>query len=231
MNFLSMSMPASTYDTTLGSSAFSRSYGTHGTKRPRPSRLDPSFLKSKSRGSALGSLVEGDESVSPTRQHHQPLSDMSMNQMSTSDDSTGPGGNNLHVPKSRDRGIHGSPAKRGSSTPKVGSSGSGLPKGGNGRRRSNIGPLRNEKGRRRSSMIPQLSPPIGELNKGGPRRVLLASPGKRTKRPSLNKSMSVGALKMKVVAPPPLPPPIPVANLLDPNTSADMSFNRSKRWR
>lgn len=233
MSFLSMSLPASTYDTTLGSSVFSRSYGTHGTKRPRPSRLDPGFLKSRSRGSALGSLVESDEGASPIRQHH-PLSDMSMNQMTTSDNSSGPG-NTLHVPKSRDRSVRGSPAKRLSLTPKIGSSGSGVPKGGSGRRRSNIGPLRNEKGRRRSSMIPQLSPPIGEINKG-PRRVVLTSPAKRGMRPSLTKSASVVALKTKVVQvvqviPPPLPPPTSAANLLDPNASADMSFNRSKPWR
>ena len=231
LNFLSTSLPASTYDTTLGSSAFSRSYGTHGTKRPRPGRLDPGFLKSRSRGSTLGSLVESDESASPNRQHHPPLSDMIINQMSASDDSTGLGRSTLHIPKGRDRGVHSSPTKREPPTPKTGGSGSGVPKGGNGRRRSNIGPLRNEKGRRRSSMIPQLSPPTGEINKAGPRRVMLASPAKRIKRASLTKSMSVGAPKMKAVVPPPLPLATSVANLLDPNASADMSFSRSKRWR
>ena len=226
---LSLSLPASTYDTTLGSSAFSRSNGTQGTKRSRPSRLDPSFLKSRSRGSTLGSLIEGDESASPVRTY-RPLSDMSMNHMSTSDDSTESGRNTLHVPKSRDR-AYGSPSKRGSSASKIGSLGSGIPKSGSGRRRSNVGSLRTDKGRRRSSLIPQLSPPAGEINKGGPRRVVLASPAKRTKRPSLTKPMSAGTMKVKVAVPLPLPPTIFAANLLDPNASADMSFGRSKPWR
>jgi kinesin family protein 18/19 len=225
---LSVQMSVPSYDTTTGSSIFSRSYGTHGTKRSRPSRLDPSFLRSRSKGSILGSLVEGDENASPARQHQHPLSDMNMNQMSTSDDSTGSEGNTLHVPKGRDRGAHGSPAKR-PSTSKIGTPGSGVPKG---RRRSNIGPLRNEKGvKRRSSMIPQLSPPIGETSKGAPRRVMLASPAKRAKRMSLNQSISIGALRMKAVAPPPpLVSTISMANF-DPNSSADMSFSRSKPWR
>jgi kinesin family protein 18/19 len=227
---LSMQMPVSSYDTTSGASMFSRSYGTHGTKRSRPSRLDPSFLRSRSKGSVLGSLVEGDENASPARQHHHPLSDMSINQMSSSDDSTGSGGNTLHVPKGRDRGAHGSPAKRGPSTSKIGTPGSGVLKGGNGRRRSNIGPLRNEKGKRRSSMIPQLSPPIGETIKGAPRRVMLVSPGKRAKRMSLNQSISIGALKMGAAAPPPLVSTNSMANF-DPNSSADISFSRSKPWR
>ncbi|TFK43214.1 kinesin-like protein [Crucibulum laeve] len=208
----------------------SSSSRTVGGKRARPSRLDPSFLKSRTRASALGSLAEGDESASPERRTY-PLSDMSMNQLPSSDsgssDSRSFSGNSLHLPKGHDR-VHGSPSRRGPSTPSKSASVSGRP--GTSRRRSNIGPMRNEKGRRRSSMIPQPSSPNGE-GKGGPRRVLLASPGKRAKRPSLTKSTSGGSVRLK---------PLPISSsslsimpVMDPNASADMSMNKSNRptWR
>ncbi|KAG5646457.1 hypothetical protein DXG03_003507 [Asterophora parasitica] len=214
----SASLPTtSTFDTSLAVRA----------RRPRPSRLDPGFLKSRARGSALGSLVEGDESASPERRDrdHNPLSDMSINlSQSTSSFS----GSILHVPKTRDRGVLGSPARRGPSTPKSGgSSGLGMAKSASGRRRSNIGPLRNEKGRRRSSMIPQLSPPAGESSSSGPRRVALASPGKRMKRVSLTKSMS-GSLKIRS---PTFGANMSMANM-SMDASADMGFNKRKAtWR
>lgn len=235
LSFMSMSM--SLLPSTHDISSSSLSYGTLGTKRPRPSRLDPSFLKSRSKGSTLGSLVEGDETGSPVRRHH-PLSDMSMNQLPASDDSGSGGsdgdqkssGNSLHIPKGRDRDrhfMHGSPGKRGPASPRVVgiSAGSGGSKNANGRRRSNIGPMRNDKGRRRSSLIPQLSPQDGEGSRGGARRILLGSPGRRVKRVSLTKTMTMGSLKPKPSVP-------PIANLsllagMDPNTSADMSFNKS----
>ncbi|EED80779.1 predicted protein [Postia placenta Mad-698-R] len=61
-------------------------------KRPRASRLDPSFLKSKSRGSTLGSLAEDDEDCaaaqgSPTKRLG-PLSDRNMNRASSPEGST-----------------------------------------------------------------------------------------------------------------------------------------------
>lgn len=241
ISFMSMSLPPSTYDYPLNSSTNSRSLGTGGPKRSRPNRLDPSFLKSKSKASTLGSLVEANENGSPERRDHNPLSDMSMNQLSTSDDSSESGGHrtfsgsSLHVPKIRDR-VHGSPGRRAPSTPKGGmgsGSGVGMAKSGSGRRRSNIGPLRNEKGRRRSSMIPQLSPPT-DGSKTLARRVMIASPAKRVKRTSLTKSISVGALKLKAVTSPPISSmaSFSVAGM-DPNASADMSFNKSFRptWR
>ncbi|KAF5388398.1 hypothetical protein D9615_000152 [Tricholomella constricta] len=219
------SLPASTgYDASLNSVR---------ARRARPSRLDPSFLKTRSRGSALGSLAEGDESASPERRNHNPLSDMSINRLSESNGNRSFSGNNLHIPKVRDRGAHGSPARRAPSTPKSGGLGSGsgvgTAKGASGRRRSNIGPLRNEKGRRRSSMIPQLSPPTGESSSSGPRRILLTSPGKRSKRVSLTKSMSIGSLKIRS---PPFGANSSMANL-SMDASADMSFNRSRKatWR
>lgn len=228
----SASLPASAgYDTSMNFSTSVR------PRRPRSSRLDPSFLRSRSRGSALGSLMEGDESASPERRDYNPLSDMSINRLSDTTRSRSLSGNGLHVPKVRDRGIHGSPGRRGPSTPsKAGvissGSGTGAAKAVSWRRRSNIGYMRNEKGRRRSSMIPQLSPPtVGGSN--GPRRVMLASPAKRTKRVSLTKSASVGSLKFRS---PPLGTNLSGACLstnIDPNASADMSFNRSRKatWR
>ncbi|KAG6838002.1 hypothetical protein H0H93_008396 [Arthromyces matolae] len=194
-------------------------------RRPRPSRLDPNFLKSaKMRGSALASLAEGDESASPDRRTQNPLSEMSINQLS---DANGDRlFNSLHVPK-RNHGIHGSPSRRGPSTPKKG----GLVGAGTGtltaRRRSNVGPSRMEKGRRRSSLIPQLSPTEGILS-AAPRRVMLASPAKRTMRVSMTKSMSMGALKLRS---PPLAANSSVGNIsLD---AGDSSFVRTKKamWR
>ncbi|KAF9468925.1 kinesin-like protein [Collybia nuda] len=238
---MSISLPPSTYDYPLSSSNNSHFLGTGNSKRSRPSRLDPSFLKSKSKASTLGSLVEANEAGSPERRSHNPLSDMSMNHLSMSDDSSESAGHrtfsesSLHVPKLHDR-VHGSPGRRGPSTPKKGlgsSSGTGIGKSGGGRRRSNIGPLRNDKGRRRSSMIPQLSPPI-DGSKTLARRVMLASPAKRVKRPSLTKSTSVGTLKLKPIASPPTNSiaSFPMAGV-DPNASVDISFNRSFRptWR
>ncbi|RDB23217.1 Kinesin-like protein 6 [Hypsizygus marmoreus] len=234
ISLTSASLPSSNYDNSFNLSTISRSYGAVGAKRPRPSRLDPSFLKSRSRGSALGSLAEGDESTSPERRPHAPLSDMNMNQLSSAGRSFST--NSLHVPKARDRGVHGSPSRRGPSTPKIGGmasgSGVGTAKGGNGRRRSNIGPMRNEKGRRRSSMIPQLSPPVGE-GSGAARRVILGSPAKRTKRVSLTKSMTLSSLKLKALGTPPIGANSSMTSFsVDPNASADMSFSRKKAtWR
>ncbi|KAG5654059.1 hypothetical protein H0H81_007785 [Sphagnurus paluster] len=216
----STSLPASSvFDTSLSLRA----------RRPRPSRLDPSFLKSRSGASALGSLVEGDESPSPERRMLNPLGDMSINHLDSSGNRSF---DSLHVPKGRDR-MHSSP-RRGPATPKSGGfasgSGVGTVKGaGSGRRRSNIGPLRNEKARRRSSMIPQLSPPAVDGN-SGPRRIMVASPGKRIKRVSLTKSMSAGSLQK--IRPPTFTGNTSMANLSI-DASTDISFNRSRKatWR
>ncbi|THV05476.1 kinesin-domain-containing protein [Dendrothele bispora CBS 962.96] len=134
-----------------------RSYGSLG-RRARPSRLDPSFLKSK-KAPTLGSLAEDDESSCSSQDRHvsQPLADRSLNSLSS------------RVP----------------STPRT---------AGKSRRRSNIGPMRIEKARRRSSQIPQLSPPTGE---GKPRRVLIGSPGKRPKRISLSRSAGPSSYRLK----------------------------------
>ncbi|KAF8974640.1 kinesin-like protein [Flammula alnicola] len=218
MSFMSSSASLSH----LNSSTSSRT-----TRRPRPSRLDPSFLKSKSKGSSLASLREDDETTSDTRGH--PLSDMNLNRMGSNDDS-GSSDGNLHVPKLRDRNPA-SPNRRGPSTGKASALMASTSKG-SGRRRSNIGPVRNEKGRRRSSLIPQISPQIIEdTGKGAARRMLLAaSPAKRPKRSSLTRSLTAGSLKVKSNG------SVSMANLsvmFDPNTSEDLSVGKSFRptWR
>ncbi|CAK5262965.1 unnamed protein product [Mycena citricolor] len=175
---LSATAPAST----------SRPYGSLSNKRPRPSRLDPGFLKGKSKGSALGSLAEGDESSS-SPEKPRPLSDMK---------------NRMDV----DTQIPSRPTALSSST--------------KGRRRSVAGG--SGKGRRRSSLIPQLSP---VNNSEAPkRRALLSSPAKRVRRLSNSKPVS------KVGRPSTLMASLSALAPLDANTSADISMNKSKpTWR
>jgi kinesin family member 18/19 len=213
-----MSFMASSSSSSLHLSSSSSSRPTAG-RRSRPSRLDPGFLKSKSKLSILGSLVEDDENVNDSRSY--PLSEMNINRMASSDSGSSDG--NLHVPKVRDR-LLGSPNRR---APSTGKASSVLASTSKGRRRSNIGPMRNEKGRRRSSMIPQLSPPTAEGGTNtGARRVLVGSP-KRSKRSSLTRSLNAASLKAKSTS---------MANLsisIDPNTSGDLSTNKPYRptWR
>ncbi|TFK91840.1 kinesin-domain-containing protein [Polyporus arcularius HHB13444] len=177
-------------------------------KRPRASRLDPGFLKSRSRGSALGSLAEDDEeqrSVHSSPRRAGPLMDRNMNRVpSPSEDSSS--SSTTTTGKMRER-HHNSPAKRIPMTPKAALAAKSA------RRRSNIGPMRIERPRRRSSMIPQLSPQArASLGGGGsslsfakgssgPRRVPLGehrSPGKRTKRMSL---LAVSSARLQSLAP------------------------------
>ncbi|KAJ7499189.1 kinesin-like protein [Mycena latifolia] len=226
---LSVSLPASTCDSTVSSS---RSYGSlggiGGARRSRPSRLDPGFLKSKAQSSTLGSLAEDDESgSSPEKAHynHRPLSDV-MNQLDSGGTIRSGSGN---VSKSRER--HVPPTAR----PGNAGASAGPGRSGGGRRRSIVGAIRNEKGRRRSSLIPQLSPVNGEVPKM--RRVLLASPAKRVKRISLTKAvsssrgskLSTGSstlmANLSALAPP--------SAGFDPNASADLSMNKGARptWR
>ncbi|KAK7061492.1 kinesin-like protein 6 [Favolaschia claudopus] len=220
----SVSLPASTRDSSVSSGRSYGSLGATGSKRSRPSRLDPGFLKAKTKGSALGSLAEDDESgSSPEKPRYRVLSDV-MNQLG---DSNGVGQASGSVSKSREPRAP---------TGKTGGSSAGLGRSGSGRRRSVVG-SRTEKGRRRSSLIPQLSPNHGEVPKV--RRVLLASPAKRVKRVSLPKSGasrgssgrlpagSSSALMANLSA---LAPPL----TLDPNASvADLSMNKGGKptWR
>ncbi|KAI0776077.1 P-loop containing nucleoside triphosphate hydrolase protein [Trametes elegans] len=193
-----------------------------GPRRPRASRLDPGFLKSRARGSTLGSLAEDDEERaaalgSPRR--ISPLSDRNMNRGSSP--SVDSSSSETVKGKGRER-HHSSPAKRVPPTPKGASKA--------GRRRSNIGPMRSERPRRRSSMIPQLSPqaraslggaggPSGAgKSSSGPRRGVVASPGKRPKRMSL---LAVSSARLHSVS------ASMRAKGPDPNASMDTSFNRS----
>lgn len=199
-----------------------------GTKRPRASRLGPDFLQSKSKGSTLGRLAEDDEDdvmVTPTKKS-VPLGDRNMNRIPspTEESTSSTSSSTLHIPKGRDR-LTNSPAKRIPMTPKIVGMASK-----SGRRRSAIGPLRNERPRRRSSMIPQLSPKerdgeAGSSQASGPRRVPMnneRSPAKRPKRMSL----FVGSMSARPASSLRLKAP-------DPNmSSGDLSFRSSKpMWR
>ena len=165
------------------------SHHSSSSKRPRASRLDPSFLKTKG-ASSLGCLQEADES-SPTRRG-QPPSDRSINREDVE---------LLHIPKYQDR--DGSPARR---MPTSTSQTTGQLK--NFRRRSNIGPARSEKTRRRSSLILPPEDPFNDTT-SAPRRVetIGRSPAKRPRRLSLlaNASRSLrvkGPQVMSVLAVP-----------------------------
>ncbi len=218
---LSMSLPPSTRDIAPSK----HSYGSVIGKRPRASRLDPSFLKSKSRGPTLGSLAEGDESdAEPERRISQPLAPRSLN----SEEDFMTEGRSRSASSGSQKGRAASGRRISSASRSV------MSTPGKSRRRSNIGPLRVEKARRRSSMIPQLSPPNGQGTSHGesskPRRILLGSPSKRAKRLSLT-SRGMPALKLRSAT----SSRSSSANLsvMDGNTSADISMNRSFRptWR
>ena len=190
-----------------------------GPRRPRASRLDPSFLKSRA-PSSLCSLAEDDETrANETMRKSSPLADR-MNQLPTPPDS----GAVLHIPKGRER--DGSPTRRVPSVLKVPGTASK-----HGRRRSNIGPLRSEKTRRRSSQlpIPAISITEGEniMVKPSARRVpLIQTPLKRPKRTSLLNGRVSTSLRSSLLRSSPINP------LSDINGSGDMSFRGQKpSWR
>ena len=148
-------------------------------KRPRSSRMDPGFLRSKG-STTLASLTEDDrENDSPrsarTIRRVSPLSDRCMN-VNTPSEITSAGGikpmGALHVPKVRDAHPD-SPARRIPPTPRSFGTKSG-------RRRSNIGPMRSERVRRRSSLIHQLPQDANTSINTGPKRVLTESSARRS---------------------------------------------------
>lgn len=190
----------------------------------RPSRLDPSFLKSRS-GTTLGSLAEVDE---PKPASSNPFGTrMANSAASTSGDtSSSVPQKRLRSPK-RSRG--GSPVR--GTLPSAASSRSPIRPG---RRNSLVGPLRNARTRRRSSLL-QPPPPLVEPGREGEnisapartgaRRVpIVHTPSKRPKR------LSVLAGR----------PPIPTRSSLlrsqaiatsDANSSSDLSFKGKPSWR
>ena len=195
---------------------------TRAARRPRSSRLDPSFLKSRG-ATTLTSLAEDDETKNDGPRRSNPLGDR-MNQLPTPPDSAP--GDSLHIPKGRERNE--SPARR---MPSVLKAPGGTSK--QGRRRSNIGPLRHEKVRRRSSLLPTPSIPLPdaenvEVKTGGARRVPIVhthTPAKRPKRASLLGAKPMNSLRSSVLRP--TGPGAPS----DPNGS-DSSFRGTKpTWR
>lgn len=190
-------------------------------RRPRSSRLDPSFLKSRG-ASTLSSLAEDDETNSDSSMRRgNPFMDR-MNHLPTPQDSSSSSA--LHVPKGRERDE--SPARRVPSVLKMPSSTVKQL-----RRRSNIGPLRHEKVRRRSSLLPtpSISLPDSEnveVKTGGARRVpIIHTPSKRPKRASLLGAKPLNPLKSSVLRTSGFSTPS------DPNGS-DSSFRGSKpTWR
>lgn len=143
-------------------------------RRPRPSRLDSGFLRMKG-ATSLGCLQEAEENGSPVRRV-PPLSERS-NHSAGNDDAF-----ILHIPKNGDR--NDSPTRRlPSSTPRLAATSTKST-----RRRSNVGPVRSERTRRRSSIITETGPIKDEIPEtSGPRRVEVVgrSPAKRPKRLSL----------------------------------------------
>ena len=187
--------------------------------RPRASHLTAGFLRSRTK-TTLGSLIEADEN-SPQK---SPLSDRNLNRAPSPASSSS---STSTVIKSK---VHASPAKRGALTPKV----VGANK--SGRRRSNVGPLRVERPRRRSTMIPQLSPKLknpetmaapdtsilGKSSLGSARRIAL------DRSPSVNQTRASTLTTSSVSRPPSRLAPKPSESI-----SADMSVRGSIKpsWR
>jgi len=148
-------------------------------KRPRSSRMDANFLKSKS-SATLASLAEDDrenetpKSARATRRV-SPLSDRCIN-LNAQLENISAGGTKpmsaLHVPKVRDARPD-SPARR---VPATQRSFGTKPS----RRRSNLGPMRSERVRRRSSLIPQLPQDANMSINAGPKRILVDSSTRRS---------------------------------------------------
>jgi kinesin family protein 18/19 len=211
------------------------------TRTRRGSRLDPNFFKSRG-ASALGSLNEDDENGESTTTERRALSDRSLNSFaldatstssSNSTASNGSGVGGVQRPPfpskavaAEQRKING-PALRPPPTPR---SAAALKVS---RRRSNIGPMRMEKARRRSSLRPPThvvdeSAFMGE-SASAPLTGSRMSPAKK-KRMSLlslaSKGMGYSRVRSGVRT--------SLANVstADINTSADMSSRAAKpTWR
>lgn len=224
LNLSFVTVPNARSSTLPSSSGLSSNLRSSTFRRPRLSRLDPGFLKTKG-ATSLGCLQEAEENGSPVRRV-PPLSERSMNLSTINDDTSA-----LHIPK---KGEHSdSPTRRlPTSTPRLGaSSAKGI------RRRSNVGPLRSERTRRRSSMIPQPSSIADEIPEtGGPgcAETIGRSPAKRPKRLSLlgnvSRSLRVkGPTVLSSVATLTVPGADPNASI---SADTSMRLNHSKpSWR
>ena len=194
-------------------------------KRRRSSRMDASFLKS--RGSAtLASLAEDDrENETPKSaraiRRVSPLSDRCMN-VNTPSENISAGGvkpmNALHIPKLRDPRSD-SPTKRVPATPRsVGTK--------PGRRRSNIGPMRNERVRRRSSLIPQPPQDANTSISAGPKRVLVESSTRRS--PGKPKRLSLLSARLGVTGKPRRLSTLGVPSFSGDTSTGDLSTRTNK---
>jgi kinesin family protein 18/19 len=221
------------------------------TRTRRGSRLDPSFLKSRG-ASTLGSLNEDDENGESTTTERRALSDRSLNSFaldapstssSNSTTSSGSGVGGVQRPPlpskaaTAERRNINSPALRPPPTPR---SSAALKVS---RRRSNIGPMRMEKARRRSSLRPPThsadeSAFLGESASApltGTRRMADADSAlgaRNLKSPAKKKRMSLLSLASKGMGYSRMRPGVrtSLANVStgDINSSADMSSRTAK---
>ena len=194
-------------------------------KRPRSSRMDPGFLRSKG-STTLASLTEDDrENESPRSaraiRRVSPLSDRCMN-VNTPSEGTSAGGikpmGALHVPKDRDTHPD-SPAKRVPPTPRSFGTKSG-------RRRSNIGPMRSERVRRRSSLIHQLPQDANTSINAGPKRVLTESSARRS--PGKPKRLSLLSARLGATGKLRRPSTLGMLSFSGDTSMADLSARGSK---
>jgi len=205
-----------------------------GNKRSRPGRLDPSFLKSRSKNPVLESLPEDDESSVSLGPRASPLSNLDMNVTEEGEFSL------LH--KSR-QGFDTCPTRRRSTSPsrnRPSSIGSSTKRSSAAaeRRKSSSAMMRLDNPRRRSNMMHRSFDhstadgsgnnefiSAGQKNSGA-RRVLLASPGKR-KRSSLTRTFTTATKKNSIGGRASLAVPAG-----DPSTSLDLSYRLAKpSWR
>jgi len=194
-------------------------------KRPRSSRMDANFLKSK--GSAtLTSLAEDDrENETPKSaraiRRVSPLSDRCMN-FNTPSENISAGGikpmGALHGPKVRDARPD-SPGKRVPPTPRS----FGIKPG---RRRSNIGPMRSERARRRSSLIPQLPQDANTSSNTGPKRVLVESSTRRS--PGKPKRLSLLSARLGATGKPRRPSTLGMLSFSGDTSMADLGARTNK---
>lgn len=188
-------------------------------KRPRPSRMDPGFLRAKG-STTLASLTEDDrENETPKSaravRRVSPLSDRCMNVNTPSE--IKPMGA-LQVPKVRDTHPD-SPTKR---VPATARSFGNKPS----RRRSNIGPMRNERVRRRSSLIAQLPQDANASINTGPKRVLAESSTRRS--PGKPKRLSLLSARLGATGKPRRPSTLGMISFSGDTSMVDLSIRGNK---